>query len=78
MSTRTYLCVLFSIDIHHRYVAIMGTRNKIWLKRARHEWKYLTCGVEGAEREISLRKLGDESGALSSQSITIYSGYSGN
>jgi len=24
MSTRTYLCVLFSIDIHHRYVAIMG------------------------------------------------------
>ena len=30
------------------------------------------CGVEGAEREVSLRKLGDESGALSSQSITIY------
>jgi len=32
----------------------------------------LTCGVEGAEREVSLRKLGDENGALSSQSITIY------
>ncbi|MFA7067314.1 MAG: hypothetical protein WC199_11085 [Dysgonamonadaceae bacterium] len=37
MSTRIYLCVLFSIDIHHRYVAIMGTRNKIWLKRARRQ-----------------------------------------
>jgi hypothetical protein len=26
------------------------------MERARHEWKYLTCGVEGAEREVSLRK----------------------